>query len=60
MLYDLFPKEIADLILDYKASIEHHEKFERCLISVRYYWLFRRVCRLYSHYELFIELSQMP
>ena len=60
MLTDLFPEEIVDLILDYKASIEHHERFSACLVSIRYYWLFRRVCRLYSHYDLFIELLPMP
>ena len=52
MLSELFPAEIVDLILDYKASIEHHDKYKECMVGIRYFWLFRRICRLYAYFHV--------
>jgi hypothetical protein len=46
------PKAITELILDYKASIEHYDKFKHCLVSIRYYWLYRRVCSIYAYFHI--------
>jgi len=37
------PKDLVDLIMEYKWGFEHHEKFQHCLVGIRYYHILRRI-----------------
>lgn len=52
---DFLPKEIEDIILDYKYQIEHNEKLQKCLKRIKINFIFKEMIK--SNYENMKDLN---
>ena len=60
MLSSIFPADVCDIILEYKASIEHYDRFRYCLVGIQYKWLLRKVCRIYAYFNFNSHVGLLP
>ena len=47
----MLPASILDIILQYKASIEHFDKFQECLFDIKTYATIKQRSRLNVHFH---------